>query len=38
MLAHLSRNRGEDDVITLIQPYFEEGVGLLIDNHAFGGN
>ena len=36
--AHSSGNRGQDDVITVVEPHFEEGIGLLIDNHALRGN
>ena len=38
ILAHLARDRREDDVVAIIKADFEEGVGLLIDNRALGRN
>ena len=34
ILAHLAGNRGEHDVVTVVETHFEEGVGLFVDNRA----
>jgi len=37
VLSHLSRNRSQYNMSTIIKPYLEKGVGLFVDDYTFCG-
>jgi hypothetical protein len=38
ILAHLAGNLSQYDVIAVVEPDFEEGVGLFVNYQSLGGN